>query len=101
MGDDCSPQLLIFFFNLYPRIQLKSKRKWGKKAPYLLLFIVRVSKGRSISVAEVPRHSPLEGIQVVDRRKYRGRKAIPEFTSEREERLTVLVHSCIRGLDSK
>ncbi len=32
--------------------------------------------------------------------KYRGRKAVLEFTSEREERQKALVHSCIRGLDS-
>ncbi len=39
-------------------------------------------------------------IQVVGRRKYRERKAVPEFTSNRDERLKVLVHSCIRSLDS-
>ncbi len=42
----------------------------------------------------------LEDIKVVDRRKYRGREAVPEFTSEREERITVQVHSWKRGLDS-
>lgn len=29
---------------------------------------------------------PLDECQVIDRRKYKGRKAVPEFTSEREER---------------
>ncbi len=43
---------------------------------------------------------PFEGVEVVGRRKYRSRKAVPEFTSDREERQKVLVHSCIRGLDS-
>ncbi len=49
----------------------------------------------------MPSYSPFEGIQVLGRRKYRQRKAVPEFTSDRNERVKVLVYSRIRNLDSK
>ncbi len=38
-------------------------------------------------------------LQVIGRRKYRQRKAVPEVTSERDEGMMILVDSCIRGLD--
>ncbi len=38
-------------------------------------------------------------MQVIGRRKYRHRKAVPKLTSERDEGMKVLVNSCIRGLD--
>ena len=31
--------------------------------------------------------------------KYRSRERVPEFTREREERLRILVNSCIREVD--
>ncbi len=43
--------------------------------------------------------SSLEGIQVVGTRKYRLRKTVPEFTSRKKERMSILVNSCIRGLE--
>ncbi len=49
----------------------------------------------------MPSHFPLEKVRVVGRRKYRQRKAVPEFTSNRNERLEILVNFCIRNLDSK
>ena len=44
------------------------------------------------------RDSPLESVQVVGRRKYRRRESVPEFTSEGNEGMKILV--CVRGLDS-
>ena len=41
----------------------------------------------------------LEAVQVIGRWKYRGRKRVPEFTRERDERLRLLVNSCIREVD--
>ena len=41
----------------------------------------------------------LETVQVIGRRKYRSRKRVPEFTRERDERLRILVYSCIREVD--
>ena len=38
----------------------------------------------------------LETVQVICRWKYRGREIVPEFTRERDERLIILVNSCIR-----
>ena len=37
----------------------------------------------------------LETIQVIGRWKYRSRERVPEFTRERDERLRILVNSCI------
>merc|ERR1712035_185319 len=39
--------------------------------------------------------------EVVGRWKYRFRKSVPEFTSERDEGMKMLVNSCIRELDRK
>ena len=36
---------------------------------------------------------------VIGRWKYRGRERVPEFTRERDERLRILVNSCIREVD--
>ena len=41
----------------------------------------------------------LETVQVIGRRKYRGRKRVPKFTREWDERLRVLVNSCIREVN--
>ena len=41
----------------------------------------------------------LETVQVIGRWKYGGRKIVPELTRERDERLTILVNSCIREVD--
>ncbi len=91
----------FFFFIYISKETAQGQNKTGGKKPVTRCSLKCVShKGRSISVAEVYWHSPLEDIQVVVRRKYRGRKGVPEFTSDREESIKVLVHSCIRGLDS-
>lgn len=44
---------------------------------------------------------PLEGFQAVSRRKYRGRKAVVEFTRERDEIIKMLVNFCIREMNSR
>ena len=41
----------------------------------------------------------LETVQVIGRWKYRRRERVPEFTRERDERLRILVNSCIRRVD--
>ena len=41
----------------------------------------------------------LERVQVIGRLKYRGWKRVPEFTRERDDRLRMLVNSCIREVD--
>ncbi len=91
----------FFFFFFFSKDTAQGQTKRGKKSPLTCCSLQwDWSEGRSISVAEVSWYSPLEGIQVIDRRKYRGRKAVPEFTSGKEDRVTVLVHSCKRDLDS-
>ncbi len=42
---------------------------------------------------------PPERVQVVGRRKYRQRTIVPEFTSERDEGVKMLLNSCLRDLD--
>ncbi len=92
---------LLFFCLFISEDTAQGQTKRGKKYSYSLLLAAREwSKGRSISVAEVSWYSPHEGIQVIDRRKYRGRKAVPVSTSGKEERITVEVQPCKRGLDS-
>ena len=39
---------------------------------------------------------PIERVQVIGKWKYRSRERVPEFTRERDERLRILVNSCIR-----
>ena len=41
----------------------------------------------------------VKGVQVVGRWKYRIRQRVPEFTSERDERMKMLVNSCISEVD--
>ena len=41
----------------------------------------------------------LETVQVTGRWKYKSRERVPEFTKESDERLRILVNSCIRAVD--
>ena len=43
----------------------------------------------------------LETVQVIGRWKNRSRERVPEFTRERDERLRILVNSCISKVDRK
>ena len=45
------------------------------------------------------RYLSLQTVQVIGRWKYRSRERVPEFTRERDERLRILVYSCIREVD--
>ena len=46
-----------------------------------------------------PRAEGVKTEEVVGRGKYRIRKRVPEFTSRREERMKMLVNSCISEVD--
>ncbi len=94
--------LYLFFFFFY--IAGNSSKAHTKKARYSLLLWKSkgsVRKGKTNSRGEMSWHSPLEGIQVVGRRKYRYREIVSEFTSKRDEGVKMLVNSSIRDLDSK
>lgn len=42
----------------------------------------------------------INGVQVVSSRKYSHRKAVPKYTSERDETMKMLVNSCKRDINS-
>lgn len=55
------------------------------------------SKTSSVHGRKVSWFTPLKRGQATDRKKYRGRKA-SEFINEGNERMEMLVNSCMRGL---
>ena len=48
---------------------------------------------------KVSEYLSLETVQVIGRWKYRSRERVPDFTRERDERLGILINSCIRDVD--
>lgn len=45
--------------------------------------------------------APFQRVQVEGKGKYRQRKAVQVLTSKRNERVKMLLNSCIRGLNRK
>ncbi len=86
----------------YPRKQLKDKITVDKKKSCYSLFLIERQSIRKINfggrgVLTLPswRHSSRRQEEI-----QRQEECSSEFTSDREERVKVLVHSRIRGLDS-
>ncbi len=86
--DGCVREMKVGVRNLGARLNVRGVESESELESRLLLAGVGVGVGIGVRV----------GVGVGG--KYSGRKAVPEFTSEREERHMVLVHSCIRGSDS-
>ncbi len=93
------PLFLFFFYIIRKPAKGSSERE--KKRPFQIAgSLRRTDHKRSLIFREqVSCHSSLEGIQVVGTKKYRLRKTVPEFTSRKKEKLSILVNSCSRGLD--
>ena len=52
-------------------------------------------------VGKMSRYFALERSQVVGKWENRDRKRVPEFTSERDERVKILVNSCISKVEKQ
>ena len=96
---------VIILFTLKRSGQEQTKTGQIKKFP---LFVrswtedSRRNRGRGWRlklVWKVSWHSSFERVRVIGRWKNRQRKRVPEFTSVKDERMKILVNSCIRKVD--
>lgn len=89
----------------YICLQQKSRHKSNKKCrknarclPLLQQKIVWSYQTRGQCWVERCRDTLHERGQVISKRQYNGRKAVPEFQSVSDERVKMFINSCIRSL---